>query len=286
MYDREYVAARRALLDALEALGGQRQALVLVGAQAIYLHTGAGTLAVAEYTTDADIAVDPRLLLPLPGLAEAMERAGFFLDTLQGAVGIWSLRQVVAGIPAIVTVDLLVPEALGGAGRRAARMGGSHGKRTAMKAHGLEAAVVDNEPTVLGALDPADVRSFEIRVAGPAALLVSKVHKVAERVADAASGGREDRVKDKDALDILRLLRAVDPKATATRLHELTQDDLAGSVTEEAIARMPELFGGVASPGSLVAARAAAGAEDPDVIAASCVALVKELLIAVKTRAP
>ncbi len=101
MYDPEYVAARRALLDALEALGGQRQALVLVGAQAIYLHTGAGTLAVAEYTTDADIAVDPRLLLPLPGLAEAMERAGFFLDTLQGAVGIWSLRQVVAGIPAI-----------------------------------------------------------------------------------------------------------------------------------------------------------------------------------------
>ncbi len=183
MYDPEYVAARRVLLDALQALGGQRQALVLVGAQAIYLHTGAETLAVAEYTTDADIAVDPRLLLPLPGLGEAMERAGFFLDKAQGAVGIWSSRQVVAGIASIITVDLLVPEALGGAGRRAARIGGSHGKRTAMKAHGLEAAVVDNEPTVLRTLDSADSRSFEILVAGPAALLISKVHKVGERVA-------------------------------------------------------------------------------------------------------
>ena len=32
-----YVLARRALLDALEALGDQRRAVVLVGAQAIYL---------------------------------------------------------------------------------------------------------------------------------------------------------------------------------------------------------------------------------------------------------
>jgi hypothetical protein len=112
--------------------------------------------------------------------------------------------------------------------------------------------------------------------------VVAKVHKVAERVAEAASGGREDRVKDKDALDILRLLRAIDPKTTATRLRDLALDGLAGIVTKEAIAMMPELFGGAASPGSLMAARAAAGAEDPDVIATSCVALVSELLAAVE----
>ena len=34
------VLARAVLLDALEALGDQRDALVLVGAQAIYLHAG------------------------------------------------------------------------------------------------------------------------------------------------------------------------------------------------------------------------------------------------------
>jgi hypothetical protein len=36
--------------------------VVVVGAQAIYLHTGAIELAVAEYTTDADITIDPALL--------------------------------------------------------------------------------------------------------------------------------------------------------------------------------------------------------------------------------
>ena len=36
-----YIAARGALLDALEALGPQRHAVILVGAQAIYLYTGA-----------------------------------------------------------------------------------------------------------------------------------------------------------------------------------------------------------------------------------------------------
>lgn len=39
--DPEYVAARRVLLDALDALGTHRKAVVLVGAQAIYLQVGA-----------------------------------------------------------------------------------------------------------------------------------------------------------------------------------------------------------------------------------------------------
>ncbi len=54
-----YVRARRALLDAGEALDAHRDVIVLVGAQAIYLHTGDADLAVAEYTTDADFACHP-----------------------------------------------------------------------------------------------------------------------------------------------------------------------------------------------------------------------------------
>ena len=50
----EYVAARRVLLDALEAIGKHRKAVVLVGAQAIYLHVGEGDLAISPYTTDGD----------------------------------------------------------------------------------------------------------------------------------------------------------------------------------------------------------------------------------------
>lgn len=38
--DPVYVRARRALLDALQALGPHRAAVVLVGAQAVYLHVG------------------------------------------------------------------------------------------------------------------------------------------------------------------------------------------------------------------------------------------------------
>jgi len=53
-----YVAARRVLLDALQALGEQRNAVVLVGAQAIYLRVGEADfeVTVAPYTTDADLA--------------------------------------------------------------------------------------------------------------------------------------------------------------------------------------------------------------------------------------
>jgi hypothetical protein len=41
-----YVLARRVLLDALDALGIHRDAIVLVGAQAIYLRCGEADLAV------------------------------------------------------------------------------------------------------------------------------------------------------------------------------------------------------------------------------------------------
>ena len=49
--DPEYVQACRVLLDALEALMPHRSAIVVAGAQAVYLHTGEGALAIAPYTT-------------------------------------------------------------------------------------------------------------------------------------------------------------------------------------------------------------------------------------------
>ena len=54
-----YVRARCALLDALDALEPHLDAIVLVGAQAVYLHTADTELSVAEYTTDADLAIAP-----------------------------------------------------------------------------------------------------------------------------------------------------------------------------------------------------------------------------------
>ena len=53
-----YRLARSALLDALVALGPHRDSVILVGSQAIYLHTGNADFAIAEYTTDGDLALE------------------------------------------------------------------------------------------------------------------------------------------------------------------------------------------------------------------------------------
>ena|ERR1700730_13190480 len=75
--DARYVVARSVLLDALEALGAQREAVVLVGAQAIYMYTGTLDLAVAEFTTDGDLTIDPALLRDVPEIESAMHAAHF-----------------------------------------------------------------------------------------------------------------------------------------------------------------------------------------------------------------
>jgi hypothetical protein len=94
------VRARCVLLAALDA---QRDALVLVGAQAIYLHTGSVEFAVDETTKDSDLAIDTRALRAAPKLEEAMTQAGFHRDLSQP--GSWLSDD---GIP----VDLMVPDAL------------------------------------------------------------------------------------------------------------------------------------------------------------------------------
>src|SRR5437773_540339 len=137
--DPQYIVARSVLLDALQALGPQRKAVILVGAQAIYLHTGAIELAVAEFTTDADITLDPALLQQVPEIESAMTAAKF----RRGArVGAWFMYRDIGGVATKVEVDLMVPEAVGGPGSRAARLSG-HAKHVARKARGLEAALID-----------------------------------------------------------------------------------------------------------------------------------------------
>jgi hypothetical protein len=161
----------------------------------------------------------------------------------------------------------MVPEALAGPGTRGARLG-PHGKRAARRAKGLEAALVDRDMHTIKALDAADPREATIWVAGPAALLVAKTHKIAERA------GAQDRVRDKDALDVLRLLRAVPTETLAERLNLLASSDLAAEVTAEARAQLAELFASPDAEAVVMAVRAAGTDEDADTIAASLVALV------------
>ncbi|MGH2878301.1 MAG: hypothetical protein ACRDK4_01655 [Solirubrobacteraceae bacterium] len=123
--DPRYVAARRVLLDALTALAPHRDAVILAGAQAVYLHTGDADIAVAPYTTDGDLALDPRVLGSAPALEAAMLAAGFRLQSKGGhsEPGVWLADTVAAGEPIVVPVDLIVPEGVAPAGgRRAARL--------------------------------------------------------------------------------------------------------------------------------------------------------------------
>jgi hypothetical protein len=258
--DPEYVAARRVLLDALEALDAHRKSVVLVGAQAIYLHVGEGDLAVAPYTTDGDLAIDPRELDDEPALAATLEAAGFALTVRPGT---WSMRDV--------QIDLLVPASLGGSGRRGARLG-PHGTEVARKARGLEAVVVDHAVHRLAALDPTDGRSFDVAVAGVASLLVAKLHKIAERKDSA------DRRQDKDGLDVLRMLRFAETDLLAGTLVKLTQHPIAATVSQEARAFLGDLFGDREAPGAQMAARASVGLEDEVAIRISCETLARRLL--------
>lgn len=124
---------------------------------------------------------------------------------------------------------------------------------------------------MITALDASDHREVTLWVAGPGALLVAKIHKIAER------GSDNDRVRNKDALDVLRLLRSIDTDDIAGRLRTLRADELAGAVTLEALESLPRLFGTATSDGVVMAIRAAGGAEDDAVIAGSFVALVEDL---------
>lgn len=89
-------------------------------------------------------------------------------------------RSTTTNVPAEVAIDLLVPASVSpGKGRRAARLAG-HDSRVARIVSGLDGALVDVDMMSLAALD-ADPRRFDVRVAGPAALLVAKAHKINER---------------------------------------------------------------------------------------------------------
>jgi hypothetical protein len=262
------VAARAALLDALEALREQRDALVLIGAQAIYLHTGAAAVALGEATKDSDLAVDPRALSDSPLLDEAMQQAGFHRNLTEPQPGSWLSPR---GIP----VDLMVPAALAGSGGgRGARIP-PHSRQSTRRTPGLEAAVVDHAAMTITALDPGDRRSAVIEVAGPAALLVAKLHKLGERQE------RPERLLDKDAHDIYRLLVATDTSTVSSTLTELRDDELAGGITTVAIGYLEQLFAsGPEALGSTMAGRAEELVGDPSVVSAAVAALASDLIVA------
>ena len=266
-----YALARRVLLDALEALRPHLNAVTLVGAQAVYLRVGEADIAVAPTTTDGDLAFDPDILMDSPALDGLMRSAGFERKRSEGGeplVGIWT--KPAEATP--VSIDLLMPESVApAAGRRSARLAG-HEEGTVLKVPGIEAALVDADVMTLSAIEASDRRTLSIRVAGPAALLVGKIHKILDREEHVG------RLKDKDALDLFRLLRGTDTRDLVDRLLTAVADPRSRSAALEAIRALPELFGTVGGMGVAMAVRATEGLMPSDEVVESAVALTRDLL--------
>ncbi len=260
--DPRYVLARRVLLDALMALKDHRANIVIIGAQAIYHWAGEADLRVAPFTSDADLAVDPRGLRDEPRLDRALVTAGFVRGTNPGA---WLA-------PHDVPVDLLVPQALAPReGRRAARIP-PHPDGVARKADGIEGCVVDTGSGRIGALEPGDDRTIEVRVAGPAAMMVAKLIKLDER-----AGAPPHRMVPKDALDIHRLLVALSTDELARRFATLMDSEISRPVAVRAVEIIGRLFPGAEALGPSLVARAIGPAGEPEAERRRSVVLAREL---------
>ena len=258
----EYVEARRVLLDALDAMRPHLDAVVLVGAQAVYLRSESRLAGYQAFTTDADVVLDPAKLGPIPPLGQAMETAGFVLTA---EPGIWEARFDRPGFEdeIVVPVDLIVPEQLAArAGRQAARLPDEHGKTTARKSAGLEGAVADNGPIEIAALEAGDGRRITVNVAGVGALLVAKSYKLGERLA------KPERLQAKDAGDVYRLFDATAAADMAAILRVLLDDERSARTTDVALDCARQLFMTPGGVGVQLAAEALRGSlPEPTVIA-------------------
>jgi hypothetical protein len=204
-------------------------------------------------------------------LEEAMRRAGFTQDAdgVQPQPGIWLRREG----NELDEVDLMVPEKFAGAGRRRAVRLPPHDDRAARRAQGLEGVLVDNDLMPVRALAPEDERTFQVRVAGPAAMLVSKLFKLHERI------GSTERMFDKDAHDLFRILTGTDPEDLQRRYRRLLADEVSRGVAVAALGYLNELFAvGPDAVGSMMAGRAEAGVGEPETVARQVSILAEEIL--------
>ncbi len=246
-----YVAARRVLLDALEASKPYGRSLILVGAQAVYLRTMQAQLNVAPFTIDGDIAIDPSSLPSSPPLEKVLSEAGFNAGTQPGR---WTRLTRVEGRDITVEVDFMVPAGVApGAGTRSVDLEG-HSRRATRRVPGLEAALVDHSPVEIAAIEATDARQFTVEAAGPAALVIAKTHKISDRGAT-ARGARTD--VDKDAGDVYRLIQVTGVADMAAGFSKALTAEVSRHVAEDSLGHLSALFGRPGLPGVEMVIRAA-----------------------------
>ncbi|MFJ5232835.1 hypothetical protein ACIQBJ_23425 [Kitasatospora sp. NPDC088391] len=242
------------LLDGLEALRDHREAITVVGAQAVHLRTPDAAIRSAAHTSDGDLTLDPARLPDRPLLDEALRAGGF--ELLQDdQPGLWGRSEQVGERTVLVELDLLVPETLVQRGRRSAKLP-PHGTMSARWIRGLEVAVEDRSPLAISSLEDGDRREVTVHVAGVVALLVAKAFKISDRLADEIR--RPDRLTDKDAADVLRLFMSAAPTRAAADAARLRASERVGAVAAEGLELVTELFGRPGARGVEMAVQALA----------------------------
>ncbi|CAN5672770.1 hypothetical protein BH24ACT5_BH24ACT5_03040 [soil metagenome] len=226
------IASRAALLDVLDALDAHREALVVVGAHAVYEHTLNSGLS-ATVTVDAVTMVVPRLVAADHSTETALIGAGLHRrDQARPGIYVHPARDA--------TVDLICPEAVAGAGRRGARIVGQS-KQSVGRAVGLELALADHDWKTITALDGSG-RSANVKIAGTAAMLCAKAHKLADRFDDVASSGKPERLRPKDAADVWRLMKVSDPRGARAVFDANRSDPSIGQAVDEGCDHLINLF--------------------------------------------
>lgn len=138
-----------------------------------------------------------------------------------------------------------------------------------------------------GAPDPLYVNAREVLLdalealgAHRASLILVGAQAIYFQLAERAE--EPGRTKDKDALDLFRLLRGIDVDTLVCAIDGLRNDQRSGAVTNEALQYLERLFGRPESLGSMLAARAAEGLEPAETIKQSCAVLATDLLSALR----
>lgn len=259
------VGARLALLDALEALESHLDSLILVGSQAIYVHTKGMKSKVAEFTRDADLSIDPRILQTSPLIEMLLDNAGFTLKDSQLPGGWWNESDV--------RVDIMVAEVFAGRAGRSADIR-PHSGAVARSTRGIEGCLADNSYFTICSQDEMDGRSFEIKVAGPASLIIAKAFKIHERISNP-----KRRLEDKDAHDVYRMLATIDLETIMAGFETILKNEAIKPVMIEGLGFINDLFAaGVGAEGSMRAGRAEFGVGEEEQVAQAASILAGELI--------
>lgn len=204
-------SSRRLLIDAIKALSVFGDAITVVGAHAVHVWVqNAWGRIDMEATRDSDITINPSFVAEDPKIIEMLKAIGVE-PALSNRPGIYGLIDE-TGFPlqARTTFDILVPEVYAGTGRRAARIPGQNNAAT--RAIGLELVLWDRHMFNLETFDEPN-ESVVAYIAGPASLLVAKIHKVHERWEQRATS--PERLRPKDSGDIALLMMVSDANEVA-----------------------------------------------------------------------